>query len=135
MTALSEAADLAEAHLQALAGEVAQALSEGTDPAAVAAVVPSGLIRKLDDALRRRLPYPFDAEETYGGWRRTADSIRRRAARTRDGDRCRACGSDEHLEVHHLKPERLRGDDRLENLVTLCRTCHRKTERMTRELT
>lgn len=45
----------------------------------------------------------------------------RRRAKDRDGWRCRRCGAAGRLEVHHLDPD---GGDELENLVTLCRTCH-----------
>lgn len=67
----------------------------------------------------------------------------RQAARARDGYCCRQCGARERegLEhsVHHLRPFREYGyrprenhNDRqanqLENLVTLCRTCHHRVE-------
>jgi 5-methylcytosine-specific restriction endonuclease McrA len=41
---------------------------------------------------------------------------------------CRACGSSVNLQVHHLSYERL-GAERDEDLVTLCRDCHRRTHR------
>jgi DEAD/DEAH box helicase domain-containing protein len=64
-------------------------------------------------------------------------------ARDRDGRRCRHCGVSERSgrahDVHHIQPFRtfgyLRGKNdnyrdanRLENLVTLCRSCHRRVE-------
>ncbi len=64
-------------------------------------------------------------------------------ARARDGYRCRHCGVGEREgrahDVHHIQPFRTfgyaRGDNdryleanRLENLVTLCRSCHRRVE-------
>ncbi len=67
----------------------------------------------------------------------------RNAARARDGYRCRHCGAPEQPDrahdVHHLRPFRSfgyrRGENdhyleanRLENLVTLCRACHRRVE-------
>jgi group II intron reverse transcriptase/maturase len=42
----------------------------------------------------------------------------------RDGNHCFQCGSTEELEVHHLKP--MGGND-LDNLLTLCQTCHANT--------
>ncbi len=66
-----------------------------------------------------------------------------RAARTRDGHRCRQCGAPEREgrahDVHHLRPFRefgfLPGENRndrqanaLDNLVTLCTTCHHRAE-------
>ena len=47
----------------------------------------------------------------------------------RDGCKCMECGkSNCKLEVHHIKPRRLNGSNTLSNLITLCETCHQKTE-------
>ncbi len=66
-----------------------------------------------------------------------------RAARARDGNRCRQCSAPERQErahdVHHLRPFRefgyVPGENRhdlqanaLDNLVTLCATCHHRAE-------
>ena len=54
-----------------------------------------------------------------GCWERV-----RRAALDRDGWRCR-CGSPLFLEVHHVQPLDKGGDPlALDNLKTLCRSCH-----------
>ncbi|MFB6247703.1 MAG: group II intron maturase-specific domain-containing protein [Salinibacter sp.] len=53
-------------------------------------------------------------------------------ARLRDGNECQAKGCDaggmnkKSLPVHHIRRRRSEDDDRLENMVTLCRRCHRK---------
>ncbi|MCG3211097.1 MAG: ATP-dependent RNA helicase DbpA [Anaerolineae bacterium] len=59
----------------------------------------------------------------------------RNAARARDGYRCQVCGAPEQgrqHDVHHKIPFRqfasYRLANRLENLVTLCRTCHQRAE-------
>jgi DEAD/DEAH box helicase domain-containing protein len=67
----------------------------------------------------------------------------RNRARARDGHRCRHCGAPERPgrahHVHHIQPFRtfgyVRGKNdqyleanRLENLVTLCTSCHRRVE-------
>ena len=67
----------------------------------------------------------------------------RNRARARDGYHCRHCGAPERPnrthDVHHLQPFRtfgyVRGDNdryleanRLDNLVTLCTSCHRRVE-------
>jgi len=75
-------------------------------------------------------------EPYYGSnWRK-----QRRRARERDNNECQACGVGEDettLCVHHIKPFRefAAGDEtdyeaanELENLVTLCRSCHKKYE-------
>ncbi len=64
-------------------------------------------------------------------------------ARRRDGFRCRHCGlperPDRRHDVHHVRPfrafgyvpgenENYRAANRLENLVTLCPSCHRRAE-------
>jgi len=68
----------------------------------------------------------------------------RTAARARDGHRCRRCGAPEREgrehDVHHLTPFRVFGyvpgkndfhkiANRLDNLITLCASCHRQAER------
>ncbi len=68
----------------------------------------------------------------------------RKRALVRDGHRCRRCGAPERAgrehDVHHRKPFRMFGylpgvndlykrANRLENLITLCPTCHRRAER------
>jgi DEAD/DEAH box helicase domain-containing protein len=59
----------------------------------------------------------------------------RNAARARDGFACQGCGAPERErqhDVHHKIPFRqfagYRQANRLENLVTLCRTCHQRAE-------
>ncbi len=68
----------------------------------------------------------------------------RDGARARDGFICRQCGAPErqgrHHDVHHITPFRAFGyipgvndfhtiANRLDNLITLCSTCHRRVER------
>ncbi|MCB9103356.1 MAG: DUF1998 domain-containing protein [Anaerolineales bacterium] len=60
---------------------------------------------------------------------------RRNQARARDGYRCQLCGApetDRQHDVHHKIPFRqfdsYETANRLSNLVTLCRTCHRRAE-------
>jgi DEAD/DEAH box helicase domain-containing protein len=71
-------------------------------------------------------------------------AAQRDAARARDDYRCRRCGAperdDRQHDVHHLTPFRAFGyvpgqndryklANRLENLITLCPSCHRQAER------
>lgn len=53
------------------------------------------------------------------GWK-----IIRQAAIERDGGKCVRCGSVEQITVHHIIPWRKTQNDSLENLITLCRSCH-----------
>lgn len=53
----------------------------------------------------------------------------RKAVILRDNCKCKECGkSNCRLEVHHIKPRRLNGSNTLDNLITLCKNCHQKTE-------
>jgi 5-methylcytosine-specific restriction endonuclease McrA len=42
----------------------------------------------------------------------------------RDGYACRACGSQEQVDVHHKKLRSAGGADVSENLISACRVCH-----------
>jgi 5-methylcytosine-specific restriction endonuclease McrA len=42
----------------------------------------------------------------------------------RDRWRCQACGSMLQLQVHHMEFRSQLGEDREENLITLCAECH-----------
>lgn len=42
----------------------------------------------------------------------------------RDGWRCQACSSMQHLQVHHVKLRSQSGGDVEQNLITLCAACH-----------
>ena len=60
----------------------------------------------------------------------------RRKAIQRDNERCVDCGSVEDLHVHHIIPikefdEDYESANDLDNLVTLCRGCHNKWEKIT----
>jgi 5-methylcytosine-specific restriction endonuclease McrA len=43
----------------------------------------------------------------------------------RDGWKCQACGSMQHLQVHHKQFRSHAGNDSEENLITLCNDCHK----------
>jgi 5-methylcytosine-specific restriction endonuclease McrA len=49
--------------------------------------------------------------------------LRERVLR-RDGWRCQFCGSRTHLGIHHQQFRSHSGEDREENLITLCASCH-----------
>jgi len=74
-----------------------------------------------------------EGETSYtGDWWRIRDE-----ARERDNHECQVCGATrqengQRLDVHHIRPVRDFDDPqnahRLDNVVTLCRSCHRKVE-------
>lgn len=43
----------------------------------------------------------------------------------RDGFRCKSCGDDSNLHVHHIHYKRL-GAEKLEDLITVCAICHKE---------
>lgn len=78
-------------------------------------------IRALTDGYK---PYGWQYQKSN----RLDENIRK-AVILRDGCKCMECGkSNCKLEVHHIKPRRLNGSNTLSNLITLCKTCHQKTE-------
>ncbi len=48
---------------------------------------------------------------------------------SRDSWRCQNCGTAENLQVHHIKSRSKLGHDSLENLITLCVSCHESLHR------
>jgi 5-methylcytosine-specific restriction endonuclease McrA len=63
-----------------------------------------------------RAPKPRQAASGWGAQRTSTFS--------RDGHRCRKCGSSSDLEAHHIKERVYGGADVLDNLITLCSRCH-----------
>lgn len=58
------------------------------------------------------------------------DENLRIATLMRDNYICQECGNKNcRLEAHHIVPKRLKGNDSIYNLITLCDKCHDKTER------
>ncbi len=96
----------------------------------------------LVDDLREMNLWGGDPNDYGPNWPEQRDK-----ARERDGYRCTVCGAPERPgrqhDVHHIRPFRSFGyipgvnenyklANRLENLRTLCRSCHRKVERSQR---
>ena len=78
-------------------------------------------IRALTDGYK---PYRWQYQKSN----RLDENIRK-AVILRDGCKCMECGkSNCRLEVHHIKPRRLKGSSTLDKLITLCTKCHQKTE-------
>ena len=84
-----------------------QKILEGPAPAAAPPPTPVPAANKAKLAPKRP------------GWKAA-----RAAAIVRDGGRCRKCGLDHDLEVHHVTERCDGGRDELENLCTLCHDCH-----------
>jgi len=69
------------------------------------------------------------ASPSSRAWAKPGAGKLRQQVLSRDRYRCLVCGSSEHLEVHHVIPVAIGGTNRPENLVTLCRDCHREADR------
>lgn len=52
---------------------------------------------------------------------------RRKLVLQRAGYRCEHCGSAGPLEIHHVRYDNL-GDEGIDDLIALCRPCHRRAE-------
>jgi DEAD/DEAH box helicase domain-containing protein len=85
-------------------------------------------------SLRAAGAWSNDPNDYGPDWPKIRDRVRER-----DGYRCQACGSAEdgrQHDVHHKIPRRsfvsAEQANRLENLTTLCRTCHQKVEQNVR---
>jgi 5-methylcytosine-specific restriction endonuclease McrA len=53
-------------------------------------------------------------------------TVMRRTVLVRDGWHCQDCRSANNLQVHHLKSRSQLGNDIMDNLITLCASCHGK---------
>jgi len=78
-----------------------------------------------DAACSRRCQYILVANKLRG---RNISEPKRLALR-RDGARCRICGFDTMVEVHHIIARRHGGPDTLDNLITLCPNHHTMADR------
>ena len=59
--------------------------------------------------------------------RRSSEHIRsQKKARMRDRGVCQICGSTSHPEAHHTHDVQFKGSASPDDMVTLCRRCHRK---------
>lgn len=59
-------------------------------------------------------------------WEKIAKTVRKR-----DRYICQYCGKKNSTQVHHIIPRNVEIDNSLENLITLCRECHPKVEKLT----
>lgn len=80
--------------------------------------------RRLDDLRQKALLADYRGRP-YAERRQTKEwAILKRQVHRRDGYRCRLCGRDGvQLHVHH-RTYKTYAEERLEDLITLCRTCH-----------
>ena len=58
------------------------------------------------------------------GKRLSAHTKAQRAGRERDDNRCQICGSNDHVEVHHILDHQFGGVADKDNIVALCHKHH-----------
>lgn len=86
-------------------------------------VIPEPLPARVLSWLARRFPVDYDAYLRSAAWRRRADRAKRRA-----GWRCQLCNTpawESVLDAHHRTYDRL-GLELPDDLIVLCRRCHRR---------
>jgi DEAD/DEAH box helicase domain-containing protein len=94
-----------------------------------------GLSEQAVETLRTSGAWTNDPNDYGPGWNRLRDAVR-----LRDGYRCQVCGAPEagsrQHDVHHRIPFRTFTSaaeaNRMENLITLCQSCHRQAEQNVR---
>ena len=90
----------------------------------------------------RKYPHPYLNEQPPPPFQNTAFPVQwegrttpdkaewaeiRLAVLARDGYRCTRCGSTDNLHVHHIHSRRKGGTQQIDNLQTLCESCHMTT--------
>jgi 5-methylcytosine-specific restriction endonuclease McrA len=76
----------------------------------------------------------FDTERQYANYILKSDEWQKKRNQVikRDKNRCRNCGTTIDLQVHHKNYDRF-GNESLDDLVTLCYTCHEKITRLNKK--
>lgn len=79
--------------------------------------------RRLNDSRQQAMLAEY-RRRPYAERRKTTEwSILKKRIHCRDKYRCRLCGDDEQLHVHHRTYTNY-GEERLDDLITLCNSCH-----------
>jgi 5-methylcytosine-specific restriction endonuclease McrA len=81
--------------------------------------------KKLSVSAKARVRFKSpEGKVNYGNsW-----SLNRSAVLIRDGNRCRHCGRESNLQVHHMDPYKKSKNNEQSNLITLCSRCHMRAE-------
>jgi len=71
-----------------------------------------------------------DGKKLYGGQYKISNRLDeniRKAVLIRDKNSCMNCGrSNCKLEIHHIIPKRMQGNNTMDNLISLCEKCHKE---------
>ena len=77
--------------------------------------------KKEKEYIEKAIKEPTVHVKRPGDW-----EIRRKYILEKDGNKCKLCGDDTCLHVHHKVPVSVAPDHSEENLITLCIYCHSK---------
>jgi 5-methylcytosine-specific restriction endonuclease McrA len=62
--------------------------------------------------------------------KRNNDHVKaQKEGKIRDGYVCQICGSEEHVEGHHIVDVQYGGASSSDNIITLCKKCHMKVHK------
>jgi 5-methylcytosine-specific restriction endonuclease McrA len=101
---------------------------DGKTVAIVAGLLMLGALGRYVDSVarQRRREARLERQREYRRYLRSPEwQQRRQAIVERSRGFCEDCGSRENLDVHHITYKR-RGAERAEDLVALCRHCHKE---------
>ena len=96
------------------------------------AIIDAGFLTKTDKVRLREPVYHIKSFRRFDPRSREPISKKlRKAVYERDHYRCVECGATDHLSLDHIIPWSLGGEDTMENLQTMCRSCNsRKGNRL-----
>lgn len=96
------------------------------------AIIDAGFLTKTDKVRLREPVYHIKSFRRFDPRSREPISKKlRKAVYERDRYRCVECGATDHLSLDHIIPWSLGGEDTMENLQTMCRSCNsRKGNRL-----
>lgn len=84
----------------------------------------NNLVQYHEQDIIEKLHYGYDHDAYLAYLQTSIWKEKKELVHKRDGYACVDCGNTKHLDCHHLTYENL-GDESLDELVTLCRSCHK----------
>ena len=82
-------------------------------------------VQRIDEKIKHRNYQKQRKKISKGTHRRGIDGMIKELILERDNNECVLClKKDEHLQIHHILPVSNGGQDEIENLVSLCHSCH-----------
>lgn len=85
---------------------------------------PRSIAKHIDCQVEYARDFEYDHETQTVIEKESLDPQTKEQVRERDCYECQRCGSETDLEVHHIIPVYRDGRNELDNLITLCHSCH-----------